>query len=281
MWARSDRKRDRGLTTPEDVARYEGLSYGPDPRWHTLEVYRPKAAAGALPVIVSIHGGGYFYGGTEQYQFYCMSLAQLGFAVVNFNYRLAPEHRFPAPLEDTNAVLAWAAENREKYGFDMDNCFLVGDSAGAQLASQYAAIWSSPAYEAVMDIHPPAVRIAGVGLNCGMYDLVRDLNAKGAPKALFTPYFTRDFSVWGEKLNVMAYIGETFPPAYLMSAPGDFLLSGCAPMAELLRSRGVTAEYRIYGDKNTGHVFHLNVRSPLARQANRDQTDFLRQFIRE
>ena len=107
-WKVNDAKRDAGLTTPEDIVRYDDLLYGPDEKINRLDVYRPKAAEGkTIPVIVSIHGGGWVYGDKELYQFYCMSLAQRGFAVVNFTYRLAPGHKFPAQLEDTNMVMEW------------------------------------------------------------------------------------------------------------------------------------------------------------------------------
>ena len=97
--------RDAGLTTPEDVIRYDDIAYGKDSEMQVLDVYRPKDAEGRiLPVIVSVHGGGWVYGDKERYQYYCMSLAQRGFAVVNFSYRLAPEHQFPAPVEDTNSA---------------------------------------------------------------------------------------------------------------------------------------------------------------------------------
>ena len=95
----SDTIRDRGLQAPKDIVRFDNLPYGTDPRWQTLDVYRPKNAGGtALPVIVSVHGGGWVYGDKNLYQYYCMSLAQHGFAVVNFSYRLAPRHKFPAAL---------------------------------------------------------------------------------------------------------------------------------------------------------------------------------------
>ena len=134
-WSVNDAKRDAGLTTPETVERFDGLAYGPDPVWNRLDVYRPKCERGnRLPVIVSIHGGGWVYGDKELYQFYCMSLAGRGFAVVNFTYRLAPEFKFPAQLEDTNRVMEWVYANCETYGFDLDNIFMVGDSAGAHSA---------------------------------------------------------------------------------------------------------------------------------------------------
>lgn len=86
-----------------------------------LDVYRPKDTEGNLPVIVSVHGGGWVYGDKELYQYYCMSIAQRGFAVVNFTYRLAPEYQFPAPMEDTNSVFAWILDNKDKYGMDVAN----------------------------------------------------------------------------------------------------------------------------------------------------------------
>ena len=68
---KNDDIRDAGLTTPEDILRYDDIVYGTDPKWQSLDVYRPKAAERKkLPVIVSVHGGGWVYGDKERYQFY-------------------------------------------------------------------------------------------------------------------------------------------------------------------------------------------------------------------
>ena len=102
--------RDAGLKTPEDVQRFDDIVYGEEDKvWQSLDVYRPKATniEEKLPVIVSVHGGGWVYGDKKLYQFYCLSLAQRGFAVVNFSYRLAPESKFPASIIDTNLVFGW------------------------------------------------------------------------------------------------------------------------------------------------------------------------------
>ena len=91
--------RDAGLTTPNDVVRFDDIRYGDDDPLQALDVYRPRAAEGkVLPVIISVHGGGWVYGDKERYQYYCMGLAQRGFAVINYSYRLAPEHPFPAAV---------------------------------------------------------------------------------------------------------------------------------------------------------------------------------------
>ena len=113
-WKIGDAKRDAGLTTPDDIQRFDNISYGEDLVWNLLDVYRPKKQDGKLPVIVNIHGGGWVYGDKEIYQFYGMSLAQRGFAVVNFSYRLAPEAKFTAQLEDINNVINWMYPNRHK-----------------------------------------------------------------------------------------------------------------------------------------------------------------------
>lgn len=96
---RNDAKRDAGLVTPEYVRRFDDLSYGPDPKWNRLDVYRPRDAEGKLPVIVSVHGGGWVYGDKELYQHYCMSLVRHGFALLTVcrqGLRLAA---VPVPLE--------------------------------------------------------------------------------------------------------------------------------------------------------------------------------------
>lgn len=75
-----DDVRDAGLTTPPDIRRYDDIVYGPDSQIQKLDVYRPvEAGENKLPVIVSVHGGGWVYGDKERYQYYCMHPAQMGF----------------------------------------------------------------------------------------------------------------------------------------------------------------------------------------------------------
>ena len=122
-FAAGDMVRDAGLKTPEDVQRFDNIVYGEDKVWQSLDVYRPKATniEEKLPVIVSVHGGGWVYGDKKLYQFYCLSLAQRGFAVVNFSYRLAPESKFPASIIDTNLVFGWILDHAEEYGLDSES----------------------------------------------------------------------------------------------------------------------------------------------------------------
>lgn len=277
QWAANDLFRDRGIVLPRDVEQRRGLSYGSHGVWNLLDVYRPADSSQALPVIVSVHGGGYFYGDRTLYRPYCMDLARRGFAVINFDYRLAPENRFPAPLEDLNMVLAWAACHAEEYGLDVSNIFLVGDSAGAQLVSQYAALFTCPAYAARFGFPLPEVRIRAVALNCGMYDMLAEADRRQRGD-IMDDYLGPDYEETG-LMNVLDAVTDRYPPAFVMSACYDFLLACCQPMADLLKSRGVEAVCRIYGspdDASVGHVFHIDRRCNEGKQANSDEICFFR-----
>ena len=161
-WAISDRERDKGLTTPEDITRHDDISYGPCGEWNLLDIYHKKDITACQPTIVNIHGGGWVYGNKEIYQFYCMSLAQRGFTVVNFNYRLAPENKYPAALEDINSVFCFLKEHGKEYYVDTENLLVVGDSAGGQLASHYLTILTNPEFAKLFTFQTPDVKVSAV-----------------------------------------------------------------------------------------------------------------------
>ncbi|MBQ8951775.1 MAG: alpha/beta hydrolase [Eubacterium sp.] len=282
---KSDAKRDAGLEIPEDIEYIRDLRYGKNKMYNILDICWPKKAleegaesSAKLPVIISIHGGGYVYGSKEVYQFYCSSLAEKGFAVINFNYRLAPKYKFPAPIEDLNAVIVWMMKNSDIYPFDTENVFLVGDSAGAQIACQYGVIYSDREYRKIMGFRKPKINIRALGFCCGMYNL-KSMISKEGPAGIVKDYLTEKPYSFGEKLDITEYITDKYPPVYLFSSKGDMLLNECIPMAELLESRDVKCEYKIYGNEKTGHVFHVNMRDEFSDEANTDQTNFFKSFI--
>ncbi|MBQ4253516.1 MAG: alpha/beta hydrolase, partial [Erysipelotrichaceae bacterium] len=240
-------------------------------------------AQGKLPVIVSIHGGGWVYGTKEVYQFYCMSLAQRGFAVINFNYRLAPETKYPAQIEDTNSVIRWMLDNQQQYGFDVNNVFAVGDSAGGQLLSAYCCMLNNESYRCKYSVEiPEGFNFRAVALNCGVYQqkmcgwkdanywLLNDVLGKG----------------WGSQqldmLSTFDKITPTFPPTFLMSANGDFLREQVEVIRPNLEKNNVEHTVKIYGtdDNNLGHVFHVNIRYADAQQCNDDECRFFREHTK-
>ena len=277
---RSDKKRDAAIPLPSGVTECRNISYGPHGQWNLLDVYYPDGATDKLPTIVSIHGSGYVYGSKEIYRRYGMDMARRGFAFVNFNYRLAPKWKFPAPLADTNAVLRWVHTNAKRYHLDPERIILVGDSAGAQLASQYAAIWANPDYAALFQMKLPKFRIRALGLNCGLYDL--SAWAAQPRKGLQLDYLGKDLSAADPRFRVLESIEANYPPAFLTTSCCDFLREEAEPMCRHLLSRGVEAQWRCYGtegDKRVGHVFHVNIALPEATLCNDDTAEFFRQYL--
>ena len=278
--SRVDRKRDQSIPLPQGVIECRNIAYGSHPKWNLLDVYHPQGAKGHLPTIVSVHGGGFVYGDKEVYRRYCMDLARRGFSVVNFSYRLAPEYRFPTPLEDTNAVMEWVCRHADTYHLSPDCLFLVGDSAGAQIASQYAAIATAPDYAAQFSFSVPEISIRAMGLNCGLYDAAS--LASGPRKGIARDYLGRKFPADDPRLQVLSNITNRFPPVHITTAYYDFLRDHAAPMAQLLESKSIPVTFQTYGspeDKDIGHVFHLNIIKPEATACNDDQCAFFRSYL--
>ena len=291
-WRISDMTRDKGLKTPDDIVRYNDISYGSHPVWNLLDVYRPKSAKeSVLPVIMIVHGGAWVYGDKSIYQYYAMSLAQRGFAVVNFSYRLAPEYPFPTCLEDICKVFKWIGDNADKYGLDSQNVFAAGDSAGAHLLGLFADLYSNIDYRADMKKEYPGtklsiargIKLRAVALNCGKYDLkmhnAEDKNLKYAIKDFLTDNGSKREL---ELTNVCGYVTDRFPPAYIMTCPGDFLRSQARYLTNALTDNSVTFCMSYFGTKKNPlhHVFHCNMRLEEARTCNDEECRFFKSFVK-
>lgn len=284
MFGRGDAKRDQGLHTPEDIERYDNLVYGEDPRWQVLDVYRPKKdKEKILPVIFSVHGGAWVYGDKERYQFYCMSLAQNGFAVVNFTYRLAPEFQYPAPLEDTNLVITWIFHHAKEYGLDTKHIFGVGDSAGANILGLYAAICTNPEYEKEYEFQVPEGFVpTAVALNCGEYQIEKKRDKDNMTAALMQDYLPNGGTKEElDRINVTNHITEAYPPTFYMTSSEDFLKEQAPILGARLLEKNILHEFHFYGDvkHGLGHVFHCDIRSDEAKKCNQEECFYFKKFL--
>ena len=278
---KGDDIRDAGLTTPEGIQRFDGLRYGSDEVWHTLDIYCPKGTDKPLPTIISVHGGGWIYGDRQRYSHYCMRLAMRGFTVVNFSYRLAPEHKYPAQIEDTCRAVKWVQENAADYHIDLSNIFMLGDSAGGQLCAQFLAMLTNPDYAALFDFAPPKnLTVRACALNCGCYFIpVSRLLPPRRIGTMVECFLPEDYLSVVPQLRISKYITRNFPPAYVMTAHNDFLKWMAAPFYRRLKAKKVECQLHIYGtkeQKEIAHCFHLNCRSDIADKCNDDECAFFR-----
>lgn len=101
-------------------------------------LYRPSPEVD-LPLVVYLHGGGWVVGDLDTHDHVCRTLAnKAGMAILSVDYRLAPEHKFPAAVDDARAATVWAFENAARLGVDPARLAIAGDSAGGNLAAVVA-----------------------------------------------------------------------------------------------------------------------------------------------
>jgi acetyl esterase/lipase len=101
-----------------------------------VKIYEPRVKNGLLPGVLYIHGGGYILGSADMMDAALQQLvAEIQCVIVSVDYRLAPEHPYPAPVEDCYAALTWFSENADKLGSDSSRIAVVGPSAGGGLTA--------------------------------------------------------------------------------------------------------------------------------------------------
>ena len=130
---------------PREVVRIRDLSYGPAGRRNRLDVYHRRLSAPAAPILVYLHGGGYFSGGKHRESRALLHrFAARGWVCVSANYRLRPAATFPEHLVDAKRVIAWVRENAAEFGADTTTLVVCGSSAGGHLAALAALSPNDP-----------------------------------------------------------------------------------------------------------------------------------------
>ncbi len=210
-----------------------------------VRLYRRRDAAGRLPVILYMHGGGWILGNPDTHDQVTANMAlETGAAVLSVDYRLAPEHKFPAAFDDCYGVLTWLARAAPALGLDAGRLAVAGDSAGANLAAALclaARDRQGPQIRFQALIYPglrfqrPASDAAAEspGLaaeSLGIYARAYLAKAEDARNPYAAPLMAGDFS--------------DLPPAYLAAAWFDVLREDAVLYAEKLQAAGVAATYR-------------------------------------
>lgn len=216
-----------------------------------VRIYRPVDASSATPALLFFHGGGWVIGTIDTHDVVCRALTEAsGATVVSVDYRLAPEHHFPAAIDDCEAATRWVAEHGHEVGIDGSRLAVCGDSAGGNLAAAVALSCSDgPLISAQALVYP-------------VTDLSTDTrpsqiaNATGylleqAGMAWFIDHYVPAVS---DRTNprcspLLGALGGQ-PPAIVLTAEFDPLLDEGRAYAAALSEAGVEVEY----DMIDGHV---------------------------
>jgi acetyl esterase/lipase len=213
------------------------LPYAAGPR-HGLDVYAPRQPIAGAPVLVFFYGGGWETGAKAMYRFVGASLAQRGVVVVIPDYRLHPAVRFPAFMDDAAAAVAWTRANAARFGGDPHRLFLMGHSAGGQIAALLAL---APDYLASVHLSPQRDLCGVIGL-AGAYDF------QPRDRAAFAAIFG-DEAAW-PRARPINYVTPHAPPMLLLSGSVDGAVEpgNTTRLAERLRAAGDVVMVRIVPD---------------------------------
>ena len=229
-------RRELNRMTLETAAALEGFEHvdvedrqigGPSPgRPLRLRLYSGGEPEGLRPCLLWIHGGGYILGCPEMdEQLLCRKAGELGCLVVAVDYRLAPEHPYPAAVDDCDAALGWILENAPALGVDTGTLALGGASAGGALAAALA-------------LRARERRPGAIAFQCLIYPMLDYRTGTAAQEA------AGDYWLWGAEHNRFAW------KAYLGANDLTHGVSPFASPAAAKRLDGLPPTYLCIGDQD-------------------------------
>jgi acetyl esterase/lipase len=248
-----------------------------------VRIYQPTDRPASLPALLWIHGGGYVLGSVERDDLLAKHLARVGQCVVaSVEYRLAPEHPFPAPVEDCYAALKWLSAHGAEFGVNPSRIAIGGASAGGGLAAGLALLARDRAE-------------VEVAFQLLIYPMIDDRNIAPASATV------EDTFVWSRENNRMgwrAYLGREpggtevspyaaaaratnlkgLPPAYIPVGDLDLFLDENIVYAQRLLAAGVPTELHVY--PGAFHGFNGFVPgAEVSRRFNADRDHALKRML--
>lgn len=222
-----------------------------------VRIYRPLNVTAAVPVLLHLHGGGWVLGDPETYERVCRAYcAAGGCIVVDVDYRLAPEHPYPAGLIDSETALRWVAENAASFGGDATRIAVTGDSAGGALAAALCQRTDIPVALLVLvypmlTVQPGAETPSRIALGDGRFFLGTADIRRAEREYLADP--VDGSSAGASPLLATELTGH--PPSLIVTAGLDPLRDEAEQYADRLCAAGVDVAYECV--PNTIHAFVL------------------------
>ena len=207
---------DRSRRASARVRNHMDIRYGDD-YWQKIDIYLPDDTdATDLPVLLFAHGGAWTHGYKEWLALMAPAIVDTPAIFVSVSYRLAPECRFPGPLEDCIQALAWVYDHIGEYGGDVDRLYVGGHSAGGHL---FALAALKP--EMLTRAGLPANLIKGCMPICSQLNLVFDDPAPDSGEARIYEMFLADRAD-DRAASPLHSIGANPPPFFIAHGGDDF-----------------------------------------------------------
>ena len=218
---------------------------------------RPGKAGDTQPALIYFHGGGWVIGGLDSHDGVCRGLANgADCTVLSVDYRLAPEHKFPAAVDDAVAATQWIAENSKQLGIDANRLAVGGDSAGGNLAAvvaQHARDRSAPKLRFQLLIYPACDMSMTLP---SIAELAEQLPLTRSTMKWFVDLYLRDAADVGDwrASPLKAKSLTNLPPAYVLTAGCDPLRDEGEAYAAALKAAGVPVEAKRFDGQIHGFM---------------------------
>jgi acetyl esterase/lipase len=212
-----------------------------------LDLALPKEGEGPFPAVVCIHGGGWVGGNREQMTQTIEALARRGYVAVSPDYRLAPKHHFPAPIEDCKAAVRWLRANAAKYRINPERIGAVGFSAGGHLVCLLGVTDKGDGLEGTGGNGEQSSRVQAVVSFFGPTDLRRKSWSKTVEEKNLVPLLGGTLAEKPEayqKASPTSYTSKNAPPFLFFHGSEDKTVppEQSQILADKLREAGVSAE---------------------------------------
>ena len=264
------------------------LSYPSKHKDNVADIYIPADRDGPFPVVLWVHGGAFVGGNKEDIEIYATALASEGIAVVCMNYRRAPEAKYPTPIIQTNDAYLWIVDISDEYSLDVGRFVVAGDSAGAHIVAQFAAIQSNPHYADEMGFSQevPLHTLKASLLFCGPFDVAKmDESSNSVMNFLIGrsawAYFgkkdwTKHFS---SQATISNHITNNFPPTFITDGNKLSFEKHAMELADALEEKGVLVEtYFIPADTEAAeHEYQFIMNTPSGKESFYKVVDFIKQ----
>jgi len=260
-----------------------------------LDVYIPDSAykqQKKLPAIIWIHGGGLISGNKKQVSNYAQILAAKGFTVIAIDYSIAPESNYPQPVKESLDALAYIVRHAERFCVDTSTLVLAGDSGGAHVAAQVAAIVTDAQYANLVKLKPKVSpsQLIGLVLYCGPYNLDQ-MNGNGSFSGFIQTVMwaysgKKNFSAdpYFQTASILNYLGPHFPASFISAGNKDPLLSHSLSLSRKLVSLGVPTDSLFFPanhEPGLPHEYQFNLDLKEGQLALEKSVLFIQQLVKK
>lgn len=278
---------DKSVKKNEDGSTYyKNLTYPSKYQNNKMDIYTPKKAKGT---IFYVHGGGFAFDDKSEREKFLFRYVKAGYNVININYQLAPNARYPETIEQVNDALTFIREHTKQYNINMNKIVFAGDSAGGQLTGQLINLMNNKEYAKQVGINP-----ANHSSNFQPKGYIAIGPLIDSPKIANTDFFLTDWlfdtlgrsyfdttdvlhSEKAKQASVSDHVTKDFPPTFISDGNFGTFTKDNKKFEKKLHKLNVPVNGQFY-DRSKGklfHVYELDLNNKYAQKIHQKHLDFL------